>query len=147
MAAEHADVVADLKRRYESWFADVGRTRPDNYSPPRIQIGTPHENPVVLTRQDWRGAGWGPKDRGHWEVNVTQAGEFDVKLTFQPSSAVATVTFRFGDVHVERVVEAGARSVVLSNLSLPAGPGNLEATLDVANESVGVTFVEISRQR
>jgi len=74
VAAGHPDVVAELRRRYESWFADVSRTRPENYAPPRIQLGTPHDDPVVLTRQDWRGAGWGPKDRGHWDVQVAAAG-------------------------------------------------------------------------
>ena len=54
LAAERADVVGDLMIRYNAWFDDVSSTRPDNYAPPRIHVGTPHENPTVLTRQDWR---------------------------------------------------------------------------------------------
>ena len=58
LAARHPDVVARLRKGYEAWFQDVSATR--GYAPPRIHLGTPHENPVTLTRQDWRGprAGW-----------------------------------------------------------------------------------------
>ena len=43
--------------------------------PPRIFLGAPQENPVLLTRQDWRGSGasWGPKGIGYWEVKVVPA--------------------------------------------------------------------------
>ena len=39
-------------------------------------IGTEHENPVVLTRQDWRGpkATWRPDGLGYWEVDVRDRG-------------------------------------------------------------------------
>jgi arylsulfatase/arylsulfatase A len=147
VAAEHADVVNQLKRSYEWWFADVSGTRPDNYAPPRIQIGTPHEDPVVLTRQDWRGAGWGPKDRGHWEVQVAEAGEYDVKILFRPVPSAASVTLRVGDFHAEQTVDGSTREVTFSKLKLPAGTTRLDAAIGNANESVGVTFVELSRRR
>ena len=34
------EIVAKLKAEYEAWFDDVGSTRPDNYAPPRIIVGT-----------------------------------------------------------------------------------------------------------
>ena len=39
---------------------------------------------MVLTRQDWRGprAGWGPTGLGHWEVQVAEAGDYEIKLLF-----------------------------------------------------------------
>ena len=36
VAAEHPEIVAQLRQRYEAWFRDVSATRPDNYAPPRI---------------------------------------------------------------------------------------------------------------
>ncbi len=82
LAEEKPDKVEELKKAYEDWFADVGSTRPDNYSPPRIYIGTQHENPVVLTRQDWRSeAGWSAEGaNGYWRLYAAVSGKYDFKV-------------------------------------------------------------------
>ena len=78
LASAHPEIVARLRKEYETWFHDVSSTR--GYAPPRIHLGTPHENPVMLTRQDWRGAGagWAADSAGHWEVQVAAAGKYEV---------------------------------------------------------------------
>ncbi|MGI9516092.1 MAG: arylsulfatase [Pirellulaceae bacterium] len=73
IAEQHPEVVDELKQAYDDWFDDVGSTRPDNYAPPRIVIDPEHENPLVLTRQDWRRSdqrGWG--NRGYWLIETTE---------------------------------------------------------------------------
>ena len=81
VAADYPDVVAEMRAGYEAWFEDVGSTR--GYAPRRIHLGTPHENPVTLTRQDWRGTqNWGKKSIGHWEVHVARTGAYDLALRF-----------------------------------------------------------------
>jgi len=148
VAAEHPDIVADLKRRYDAWFDDVGSTRPDNYAPLRIPLGTPHENPVVLTRQDWRGIVPAQKKfNGHWLVNVTEAGNYDVTLRFKPMQKPATARFELGGVKVEQPIREGDETVLFKNISLPAGPGQLEAYLDANNQKIGAMFVEVTRQQ
>ena len=147
VAAEHPDIVADLKRRYDAWFDDVGSTRPDNYAPVRILLGTPHENPVVLTRQDWRVGIPRQKPYGHWLVNVTEAGNYDITLRFKPVKKPAVAHFEVGGVKAEQPADAGAEIVILKNVSLPAGPGQLEAWLDANNQKSGAMFVEVLRQR
>ncbi len=147
VAAEHPEIVAKLKKEYDAWFDDVSRTRPDNYAPPRIQFGTPHEDPVVLTRQDWRGANWGPKDHGHWEVQVTQAGDYNVKLLFRAVEKPATARLTLGDVNVELPVEAKGAAVTFRGVKLPAGPGRLQVSVVEGTQPAGVMFVEVSRQR
>jgi arylsulfatase A-like enzyme len=79
LAAELPDEVARLKREYEAWFDDVTK---NGFDPPRIVIGSEKENPVRLSRQDWRGpkAGWAPGDEGHWEVAFARAGQYRVTL-------------------------------------------------------------------
>ena len=42
------------KRQYDAWFNDVTAAR-DYSVPSRIFLGAAQENPVLLTRQDWRG--------------------------------------------------------------------------------------------
>jgi arylsulfatase/arylsulfatase A len=142
VAAKRPEIVARLKKQYDEWFKDVGSTRPDNYAPPRILLGTPHENPVVLTRQDWRGADWGPKAVGHWEVRATEAGEYDVTLIFTPQREAVTAQLVVGEVKATAKVEAGAKSVVFRGVKLPKGDARLSATVGEA----GAMFVEVSRR-
>ncbi|MFA6562221.1 MAG: arylsulfatase [Verrucomicrobiia bacterium] len=148
VSAEHPDIVADLKRRYDAWFDDVGNTRPDNYAPLRIPLGTPRENPVVLTRQDWRGIVPAKKKfNGHWLVNVTKAGSYDVTLRFKPMQKPVTTHFELGSVKIEQPVREGAETVLFKNIFLLAGPGQLEAYLAANNQKVGVMFVEVLQRR
>jgi arylsulfatase A-like enzyme len=142
VAAKHPEIVARLKKQYDGWFKDVSSTRPDNYAPPRILLGTTHENPVVLTRQDWRGADWGPKAVGHWEVRVTEASEYDITIRFKPQAEAAMVRLGVGDVKESVKAEAGAKSVVFRGVKLPKGDVRLTATMG----DVGVMFVEVSRR-
>jgi arylsulfatase A-like enzyme len=147
VSAGHPDVVADLQRRYDQWFDDVGNTRPDNYAPLRILLGTPHENPVVLTRQDWRGIVPGKKFNGHWLVNVTEAANYDVTLRFKPIPQPATVHFELGSVKSAALIREGSETMLFKNVSLPAGPGQLEAYLAANNQTIGVMFVEVLRRQ
>ena len=79
LAADKPEEVAQLKKEYEAWFADVTKK---GFAPPRIVIGSEKENPVRLSRQDWRGpkAGWAPESEGHWEVRVERAGRYEVTI-------------------------------------------------------------------
>jgi arylsulfatase/arylsulfatase A len=148
VAAEHPEIVAELKKKYEAWFKDVGSTRPDNYAAPRIVVGTPHERTNVLTRQDWRGAGWGPKDVGYWDLDVAAAGPFDVKLIFMPADSARILHVKLGDAGAEAKVPAGAKEMTIDDLQLPAGAGKLEVWLKGTEEAdrTGVRFVELTYQ-
>jgi arylsulfatase/arylsulfatase A len=146
VAARHPDVVRRLKKAYDDWFNDVSSTRPDNYSPPRILLGTAHENPVVLTRQDWRGADWGPKANGHWEVRVAEEGEYDVTLRFQAPEDATLARVAVGNVAASQRVDARAKSVVLRGLKLPKGDARLTATVGEGAKATGVRFVEVLRR-
>src|SRR5262249_43022558 len=94
VAADHADVVEKMRQGYEAWFKDVSGTR--GYAPVRYRLGTAHEDPVLLTRQDWRGpkAGWGPGDLGYWWIEVARAGTYDLTLRFaaRPEDGLLTGT-------------------------------------------------------
>ena len=63
LAAEKPEEVEKLKKEYEAWFADVTKK---GFAPPRIIVGSEKENPVRLSRQDWRGpkAAWTPESGG-----------------------------------------------------------------------------------
>ncbi len=77
LAEKRPDEVAKLKKQYEAWFADVTKL---GFAPPRIPLGTEKEPTVRLTRQDWRGpnAGWTATSVGHWVIEPTKDGEYEV---------------------------------------------------------------------
>ena len=145
LADKHPDIVARLKKQYEDWFRDVSGTR--GYAPPRIHLGTPHENPVILTRQDWRGprAGWGPKSLGHWETLVAKRGTFDVRLRFSAAHRAEGAVFRMGEVTRKQALQKGASACVFKSVDLPAGPGRLEAWITAAQSKIGVLYVDVKR--
>lgn len=143
IADEKKDIVAKLRAEYEAWFKDVSSTR--GYAPPRIFIGTEHENPVHLSRQDWRGplAGWGPKSLGYWEVDVRRPGRYAVTLHVAPQPKARTARFKFGAVEASAAMDAGAKSVTLKDVKLGKCEGRLEAWVEDEEKTVGVQYVEV----
>ena len=146
LAAEKPEVAAELKAAYEKWFADVSSTR--GYEPPKIQIGTEFENPVTLTRQDWRMVGpdgWGDESLGFWEVDVKSADAYEVTLRFPEQQGAGTASFALGEAKAQQNFEKGATSAVFSPVRITAGPGRLEASLKNGGETVGVSYVDIRK--
>jgi len=145
LAAAQPDVVARLRDDYETWFKSVSSTR--GYAPPKIALGTPHENPVVLTRQDLRIAEvvGGPNSDGHWEVEVATAGIYDVTLTFAAASNAGTANFSCGDVQRETPIAKGDRECRFPAVPLSATAGRLSSSITTDGRTSGVQFVEIRR--
>ena len=142
---EQPKVFARLKKSYDRWFDDVSSTRPDNYAPPRIHVGTPHENPIVLTRQDWRGGTWGPDSIGHWELHVAKAGRYDVRLLFDPKDATESAELKIAGVTKSAETAAGAESCEFTGVELAAGDTRLQAVLLQGGKSRGVYQVIVTR--
>lgn len=145
ISTEHPDVVEQMRRGYELWFRDVSSAR--GYAPPRIHLGAPQENPVTLTRQDWRGprAGWGTNSLGHWEVQVTRAGAYNIRLQFPIVNEPATAHFVVGTITLQKELKPGATERLLKSVRLPTGPARLEAWIAQPMKNVGVHYVEVRR--
>ena len=138
LAGDRKEVLARLKTAYDAWFDDVGATRPDNYAPPRIHIGSKLENPTVLTRQDWRGGSWAANSLGYWELFVVRPTRFEVKILFDPSKTDERLTLKFGDSVRTAQVNAGDTFSVFTDIQLQPGPLRLEAMLQQGQQQRGV---------
>jgi len=126
LATEQPERVELLKQAYEAWFDDVSTTREDNFEPPRIVVGTPHETTTVLTKQDWRdvsGPGWGTS--GTWRLHAPSEATFEVTLVFLEERRVDSVSLRMGDELRELEVDAAGRSISIGVQTLPAGDVDL----------------------
>jgi arylsulfatase A-like enzyme len=141
IAAANPALVARMRRGYEDWLRDVSSTR--GYAPPRIHLGTRHENPVALTRQDWRAAQGTWIGPGYWEVHVAEAGDYEIALRFTPREARAELTLRVGGAQARVTVEPGSASHTFARLPLTAGPSRLEAEVVSADKTTGVNYVDV----
>lgn len=147
LAAQYPEVVQQLRAGYEAWFTDVSSTR--GYDPPRIHLGTPHENPVTLTRQDWRSkSGWGPNDRGYWEVHVARPGHYEiaVHLTRETGPQLppeGTLHLTLGEVQLQQPLKPGGRTHIFAPLLIREGPARLEAWFAAKGRTAGAWSVAV----
>jgi arylsulfatase A-like enzyme len=144
IAADHREAVQQLSAKYIDWYQDMERTR--GFAPPRIVLGTDHEDPAILTRQDWRGenATWTPNGNGHWLTTVAHETRFDVTLRFRAPGARTTITYSGGKTPVEVTVEAEATSVVLPAVPHAEGDTRISATI-AAEKPYGPTYIELKQ--
>lgn len=143
LASERPAVLTRLCRAYDEWLRDVSSTR--GYDAPRIHLGTTHENPVVLTRQDWRGprAGYGSNSVGYWEVFVTKAAPYAVFVMFEPGASEGEIRFRLNGIQVTQRVPRGVADCELQVVTIPEGPGRLEVEIQFDGKVAGAMFVEV----
>ena len=149
LAAVEPDRVDRMLRSYRDWFADVSTTRPDNYAPPRIVIGTKHEPVTWLTRQDWRrGKGGGYGNNGRWLLRAPESATFEI-IVHQPKPWSGQATIRLGDRSREMQILEPAQRIVLDTERIPAGRIDLEIELRSRDgmelKSAGPYQVELRR--
>jgi arylsulfatase A-like enzyme len=147
LSTARPELLNRLKASYAAWFDDVGKTRGFD-PPPRIHLGSPRENPTLLTRQDWRGprAGWSADSLGYWEVEVIRPGSYDVRLSFDAASTGRVARLSLRSEQREVKVRPGETGCRFEAVPLTPGPGRLEASITGEGSAVGVWSVEASRR-
>lgn len=146
LAGERPAVLARVKAQYEEWFEDVSRTRQNNYSPPRIHLGTARENPVVLTRQDWIhevGRPWAADSNGHWQLYVARAGEYDIEVAWRSEPVVGMLRLEVAESTEIATVSPRATSFVFRRIRLQRGDLNLRAVLSFVHKVKGPWHVRV----
>jgi hypothetical protein len=130
-AAELPETVRQLEQAYARWFEDVSTTRPDNFAPPRIVVGSPREPETVLTSQDKR-----MRENG-WLLHVARGGPYALDLRWKERLArPGTVEVQFGHETRRTRIEAGRNSARVAFQNIPTGDTVLVAR---AVESPGLT--------
>ena len=115
-AAEHPETVRQLEQAYARWFEDVSTTRPDNFAPPRIVVGSPREPETVLTSQDKR------VPENGWLLHVARGGPYAVELRWkEPLARPGTIEVRIGGEIKRGRIEAGRNSARVAFLDIPTG--------------------------
>jgi arylsulfatase A-like enzyme len=141
LAADKPEEVAKLKQQYGTWFDDVTKK---GFDPPRIIIGSEKENPVRLSRQDWRGprSGWTPESEGYWETTIARAGKY--RYTLHSDQPIETYEFRVGKVVVQGSTPGGARPGPLTGpIDLPTGDARVQGWVGEGKARRGAIYVTL----
>jgi len=150
VAAAQPEIVTRMTDAYDAWFRDVtnGRDYADR-GIARIRIGSPQENPVRLTRQDWRGAqaAWTSTSLGHWEVDVRRAGTYDIALRFAELNTAGAIDFALGERKLQQEVPAGATIATFNQVRLSRGAARLESWVTRDGRRVGMLDVVVKYVR
>jgi arylsulfatase A-like enzyme len=165
VAADNPQVLAKLRRDYESWWADTSK-RFLEYC--EIIIGSDDENPSKLTSHDWHEHGpWnqdqvrqGQKSNGFWAVQVAREGEYEIELRRWPKEVDAPITgaidggqaisaqtarLKIADFDQTEQIPGDAKAVTFA-VDLKAGKAKLQTWfIDENQESRGAYYVYVKR--
>jgi len=147
LAEKEPEIFARLKQAYDTWFDDVSGTRPGNYAPPRIVVGTDHETTTVLTWQDWRvvdPAGWGRQ--GEWFLRFEGDHAYDVQLKWPKPIPAATAELQVGSVTKTLDIGDATSTAVFQNVQIPAGDAELMVTITRDGKKSGPYHVVLVRK-
>ncbi len=118
VAAEHPLTVDALRRDYDAFWQDMGECFAQVIA---IPVGTPYENPVLLSARDWHPTDgrvpWRQNwidDRaydanGFWRIDVSQPGRYRIELRTHPREAdrpmgVTGASLQIGDERRSKLV-------------------------------------------
>ncbi|MGC1276118.1 MAG: arylsulfatase [Planctomycetaceae bacterium] len=175
--AENSKVAESMQKEYDRWWGEVAPRVNEHES---IVVGSAAENPLTLSPSDWedvfldqgRQIRMGLARNGAWNIEVAQAGDYEITLRRWPDEADAPIRAGLPPVehadgeflagvalpaHTARlqVGEFDARQAIGEtdegvnfSVSLPAGPTELKATLldKSDHEIAGAYFVTVRRR-
>lgn len=143
ISSRNPQLVREMRSAYNQWFHDVSSTR--GYDPPRIALGTKFENPVTLTRQDWRGpeASWNESGRGHWEVEIWKTGIYSVRFRFPKTQSPGSAELKLAGMEKIIPVPEGRDFVEFEPFKIQSGEARLEAVLHFGEQALGVHYVDV----
>ena len=162
LATAHPDVVSQLRNDYEAWWASL---EPVFAEPVRFDLGGA-ENPTTLMSHDWfmpgtRHSAWHHRHvlenaliNGSFMVRIVQAGRYRITPLRWPEyldRPVEPWTGRItidcgGTVHEAELATGAGTPAVASEVSLPAGPATLTATLTRGDGAAfGAYYVKVER--
>jgi hypothetical protein len=146
LSSENTESLQQMLAGYERWFAEMKSAR--GFALPRITVGATNENPVMLTRQDWRGpeANWATNGLGHWDVEIAQTSIYEIQLLLPKLKDSGVLHFRCQGEAREQELSSGATRIQFKNVNLKRGPAKIEAWVQNETRRSGVHYVIVERK-
>jgi arylsulfatase A-like enzyme len=136
----------ELKTKLDSVFKSVSES--PHLSVRRIEVGTPFENPVSLTRQDMNGIAvtdWaGDRALGSWTVRVKEEGFYDFRLiSVKVIQAGTRALIRLGQIQRSRVVKENSKVTELNGIYLKAGDYDIESWFENTGNTSSPYYLDV----
>ncbi len=141
----------ELKQDFDRWYADI-MDSPHLKEPRRIRLGSPHEDPVLLNRNDAKGdEGIWAQDRiyGYWDVQVDSDNFYDFSFFFRESvNQEGTMKLRLGTTQRSLPnTDPAARKLEMRGIFLKKGNYRLEPWYRAGGGNHLPFYVEVRRNR
>lgn len=145
IADERPAVVAEMRQAYDAWFAEMESAR--HFHMPSIVIGSEKQDPVPLTRQDWRGANanWEPRGLGYWDLFVEEPASYQVTVYFPSLAEDTRLVVDFNGDSRRADLKGGVARFESEPFDLSRGPSRLTVTLSDARGHFGPHQVDVRR--
>ncbi len=138
----------ELKQELDLWYSDIMES-PHLKEPPRIHLGSPHEDPVLLNRNDAKGdEGIWAQDRihGYWDVQIENDNFYNFTFFFRESvNQEGTMKLRLGTTQRSlRNTDPAARRLEMREIFLKKGNYRLESWYRGSGGNHLPFYVEVS---
>jgi arylsulfatase len=149
--AIHPGITSDLIAEFDTWYEEMMES-PHLRQIQRMKLGTRHENPVILNRNDAKGSeGIWAQDKiyGYWDVEVTEDGLYDFSFHFKEKViGEGVVKLRMGTL--QRSLENAdteASILRLKSIHLKKGNYRLEPWYRAQGENYFPFYVEVKKRQ
>tara|TARA_B100000212_G_scaffold293465_1_gene235811 strand:- start:73976 stop:75682 length:1707 start_codon:yes stop_codon:yes gene_type:complete len=139
---ERPEIANRLTQTYENWFADVSSTRPDNYAPPRITLGTEYETSTTLSTQDRRETQSG----GEWLLQFEGRRQYDVEFLWKENVSDLELELKIGDILSTLTIESATDTARIQKLRIPSGEASLSTRVLKGNKKNNPYHIVLHRR-
>ena len=142
------EIVKELQQEFDKYYAEVIHS--PNLKSQRAQIGTEHENPVILNRNDARGPPgiWAQeKIYGFWDISVMNAGKYTITFHFhnmldQPGN----MFLKIGTLQRTASIKEPTDRIIMEDLYLEPGDFMLESWYNCSSGNFLPFYVSIFKK-
>jgi arylsulfatase A-like enzyme len=145
---ENGSLAAEMKTELDQMIQEISNS-PHLQNPPRIIIGSAHENPVFLNRNDAGGARgiWTQKEIfGFWKVKI-QEGTYNIRFKFiQPLKTAGTMFLETNSLIYRQDVQDVPTDVIeMKNVSISAMKCELIPFYSAGGRNIFPLWVELEK--
>jgi len=143
---ENSEIVKELQQEFDKYYAEVIHS--PNLKSQRAQIGTKHENPVILNRNDARGPPgiWAQeKIYGFWDISVMNAGKYTITFHFhhmldQPGNML----LKIGTLQRTKHIPDSTDMVIMKDVYLEPGDFMLDSWYNCSSGNFLPFYVSVA---
>ena len=145
---QNIEIAANLKLEMDETYSELINSK-NFVSPPRITVGSKHENPIFLNRNDAGGERgvWNQEELfSYWSVNGNK-GYYKINFKFirpVPSGGRMFLETK-GVINQKKIKGDSLETISFDNVYLPAGPYDFMPFYSIKNKKIFPFWVEIKK--